>query len=279
MSEFVCNYATVRFLPYRETGEFVNVGVVVDCPEIDFFDFRLAEKRFRRIHSFFPELDKAVYKAAIKMLSEELTSHRNEKSLFTEGRAIGDRDVTKALDTFRWLLRRREALLHFAEPGSIVVTDPGKTVNNLFDRLVNRDFAQHRHYQEVLMQQRLAMWLREWKLKRAYKTNQRVGDDEYHFKLPFVHLENGQPIKAIKPLDLAKSQITEVYEHGDAWVQRMRRLATRGVMPNSVIFAVKFPDEIKHRAASNEIRDALVSINVQVVSIDENEKIRELARV
>ncbi len=41
MKQFVCNYAPVRFLPYRETGEFVNVGVVLHCPQTDFFGFRL----------------------------------------------------------------------------------------------------------------------------------------------------------------------------------------------------------------------------------------------
>ncbi len=27
-----CNYAIIRFLPYPETEEFVNVGVVLACP-------------------------------------------------------------------------------------------------------------------------------------------------------------------------------------------------------------------------------------------------------
>lgn len=29
MNELTCNYAPIRFQPYRETGEFVNIGVVV----------------------------------------------------------------------------------------------------------------------------------------------------------------------------------------------------------------------------------------------------------
>lgn len=39
-----CNYAVVRFLPYRETGEFVNVGVVLYCREAGFFDVALEPK-------------------------------------------------------------------------------------------------------------------------------------------------------------------------------------------------------------------------------------------
>jgi len=30
-AQSACNYAMLRFLPYPETGEFVNVGVVVNC--------------------------------------------------------------------------------------------------------------------------------------------------------------------------------------------------------------------------------------------------------
>jgi hypothetical protein len=37
MNRFVCNYAIARFRPYRETAEFVNVGVVLLCPPTGFF--------------------------------------------------------------------------------------------------------------------------------------------------------------------------------------------------------------------------------------------------
>lgn len=34
MKKLICNYSVIRFLPYPETGEFVNVGILACCPPI-----------------------------------------------------------------------------------------------------------------------------------------------------------------------------------------------------------------------------------------------------
>lgn len=36
MKKFACQYAIDRFLPYMETGEFANVGIVMLCPDAGF---------------------------------------------------------------------------------------------------------------------------------------------------------------------------------------------------------------------------------------------------
>ena len=68
-----CNYAVVRFLPYPEAGEFVNVGVVAHSPTTGFFDYRLLPaNRISRVHGFFPELNVEHYKDALKNCGQEL---------------------------------------------------------------------------------------------------------------------------------------------------------------------------------------------------------------
>ena len=44
-----CNYAVLRFRPYQETGEFVNLGVVLFAHTVQFFDFRVETQRHRRV--------------------------------------------------------------------------------------------------------------------------------------------------------------------------------------------------------------------------------------
>lgn len=279
MTKLVCNYAAVRFLPYRETGEFVNIGVVAYCPQIDFFDFRLAERQGRRVTSFFPELDRQVFVDAVKVLKRELNSYRNEQKLVTECRPIREGDVKKGLGAFQALMQRRESLLHFAEPGMKVVDDAPAAVEELYNHFVNRTFATQPEYQEVVMMRRLASWLREWKLKDFYRRDQRIGDDDFHTTLPFVHEESNKPVKAIKPLDLDKPDTTAIYDHGDAWVQRMRRLDERHFMPKDMIFTVRFPGKPKCRGAADDIAAELRKIRAQVVPFDEPNHIQQLARV
>lgn len=57
----ICNFAVVRFRPYPETEEFVNIGVVMACPQAGFFDFKIETKRRDRITHFFPELNTDVF--------------------------------------------------------------------------------------------------------------------------------------------------------------------------------------------------------------------------
>src|SRR4051812_2655861 len=74
MKQLVCNYAPVRFLPYREVGEFVNVGVVIHCPQIDLFKYRLVQvRRTGRVKAFFPELDVKLFTAGLQGIERELS--------------------------------------------------------------------------------------------------------------------------------------------------------------------------------------------------------------
>src|SRR4051812_4319183 len=73
MKQVACNYAPIRFLPYREIGEFINVGSVVHCPQNDYFGFKtISPRRTRRVTGFFPELDIQIFKAALDGIRREL---------------------------------------------------------------------------------------------------------------------------------------------------------------------------------------------------------------
>ena len=138
MKDLASNYTIIRFLPYRETGEFVNVGVVIACPEIGFFDFKIAPKRLRRVKGFFPELDREILLTGVKAIEAMLKSHRNSGALLAEAHELDAKTKMQGVEEFRGLLRRRETLLHFSDPGAVLTDDPRRTLNELYDRFVNR---------------------------------------------------------------------------------------------------------------------------------------------
>jgi hypothetical protein len=49
MTHTPCHYAVLRFRPYAETGEFVNVGLAVVAPEAGEFAFKCDVRRRRRV--------------------------------------------------------------------------------------------------------------------------------------------------------------------------------------------------------------------------------------
>jgi hypothetical protein len=275
MTDFVCNYAPIRFLPYRETGEFVNVGVVVFCPEIDWFDYRLEMRKKRRAHGFFPELDKGILCNSLDALDIELACKRTANELQIFGNRLSAVEAAARTQWFKGLIQRREALLHFGDPGVLLAKDPRDTIKELFGDLVHRQFAHPKEYQEILMRRRLADLLKEWDF--PYEKDKAVGDAEFHVKMPFVYIEKDTPVKVLKPFDLDKPDTNEIYNHGDAWVAKLQRLSDRQQLPKDVIFAVKFPDKSKRRVAADLICGALAELKVRIVEFGHPEKIREAA--
>lgn len=280
MKTFVCNFAPLRFLPYRETGEFVNVGVVVSCPQVDFFGFRVIPlRRTGRVTNFFPELDAPLLKAALRRMVEELARVQNGHRLLPTQDIISPGDAAVQLGAFRELVRRREGLLHFGETGMLVAEDPENALTDLFGRFVERQFAQRREYQETIMRNRLAEFLKQWKLADQYEVNQKVGDDDFHVVMPFVHRAEALIKRVIKPLDLAKEDTSDIYHHGGAWVKNMERLKSRNRLPATTIFAVRVPPGGKKLKAANEICGELRQIGIRSVAFSETSKLRALAEV
>lgn len=248
MNRLACQYAIIRFLPYAETGEFANVGVLLACPATGYLDARLMPtKRTGRITAFFDQLDKRVYREALNYLDEELERIRE---LIRERANIGPAFVQQ---TFAGLARPQEALLRFGETRVVMTDEPETTLDKLFARFVERDFVS-KQYHDKLLERGVRQVLARANL-RAYFSAGTIGTDDLHIQVPFVHSRNGRPILAIKPLDLARDEPNQVYDHGGHWVDRIRRLRKHGLLPDETLFAVQRPatDDTRVLKAADEI--------------------------
>lgn len=278
MNKFVCNYAIARFRPYRETGEFVNVGVVLLCPQVDFFGHAFERRKHKRITDFFPELDFDIFKTGLGGLLKELTrvTGRNDETR----QFVTDAEAQMRIAAFKELVRTRESLFHFGEVGTVLADDPKTKLAELFDFYIKRQFARDREYQEIIMRRKLGDFLQKINLSRFYKQDQRVGDDNYHVILPFVHFEGNTPRKAIKPLHMDKPMTTDINRHGDAWVSTVRRLRQIDRLPKDFLFAVHYPGaNTKGQAAAKDICDELQKLGTQTVPFADTEAIRRFAQV
>ena len=130
MKEVVCNYAIARFRPYRETGEFVNVGVVLICPQVNYFGYVVETRKYKRITDFFPELELDVFKSGMGGLLKELarvTGREHDKQL---KQLVLREEAQASIGRFRELVRPREALFHFGEIGTVLATDPATMLSD-----------------------------------------------------------------------------------------------------------------------------------------------------
>lgn len=273
-----CNYAVVRFLPYRETGEFVNVGVVLFCRDAGFFDVALETQRRRRVTDFFPELDRELFSQGRQTFNLEL--RRIKQMLCADDSKLAN---DARINIFRELVRPRESVFRFSEIGTVLAEDPAKKLAELFDRFVNRQFAKTREYQETVMAHRLTEVLRAHQLIQYYRTNQKVGNDEFHVLMPIVSEARnirGVVLRAIKPLDLDRDEPTKIYDHGDAWIKRVERLRSANQIPEAMLFILReaTTDE-KRIKACRQIREDLNRLDVRVLENGDENGVLEFAKL
>lgn len=273
IAKHVCNYAVLRFLPYPETGEFVNLGVVVHCADTGFLGVELERKRLRRVTNFFPELIKDQFKTAQDAVWTELERVRDQMT------ALGQPELKRRV--FRELVRPRESIFRFSEVKTVLTNHPRELVGELFAQYVRRHFAQTKEHQEGVMARRYYQVLRQFRPQQVFHQNRLVGGDEYHVRVPLtsdIVDGKGVPLRVIKPLDLNRDEPTAIIDHGDAWIGKVRRLREIGCQPDRFIFAVSLPSlkNDRPREAAQKIIEELQK-DALVVMANDTEKLLALA--
>src|SRR5690606_6126138 len=131
-------------------------------------------------------------------------------------------------------------------------------LEELYGFYIERDFVT-KEYQERLLERGMRNLLIRNNLGDKY-TNLQVGNDSFHVRFPFVHMEGNLPAKAIKPFHLAHDDPNKILDHGGHWVDRVKRLKRHGLIPREVLFAIEAPPkaEAKRFAAYQEICGDLI---------------------
>jgi hypothetical protein len=120
-----CNYAMLRFLPYPETGEFVNVGVLVSCTQPCLLDFLMETEMPARVKALFPQVDENAFRDAAQAMQREME--------WLKGMV---RDGKSCQLAFRETVRPRESVLRFGEVKTILAPEPAALTADLFRRHV-----------------------------------------------------------------------------------------------------------------------------------------------
>lgn len=270
MNKFACRYSIIRFLPYQETGEFANVGVVLMCPETGYFDFKLQTRRYGRITDFFTELDSKVYQESVKLFRFEL---QRLQAYAREQCA----DASELRKLFLSLTHPREAIIKLTEARPRLSDNPEQTLEQLFRYYVEREFATH-EFRDTLVTRRVKALVDSLKLERPFKAVT-LGDEFVSGHFPLVQFAGDEMVgKVIKPFALNHTEPSKIIQHGASWIDRVKRLRKKGFVPQNVLFAVEGPIanaekcQIAFQDICNELRD-----EVTVVDSVDAEQISEFA--
>ncbi|CAG0982388.1 hypothetical protein RHDC1_01906 [Rhodocyclaceae bacterium] len=277
MTNTACHYAIVRFLPFVETGEFANVGIVLFAPKARYFGFKLLMNRYARVTNFFEQLDAKVFRAAMRTFREELARIDEMLKRLGTDRRLKGLDHDNALALWNEVIKPRETMLRFGEPRIVLATDVRAQLAALYEYYVERNFVTH-EYQEKMLDRGVRGWLREANLHHRFLPA-RIGNDEYHAQFPFVAMEHEHAVKIIKPLNLGYGEAARIIDHGGQWIWRVNALKKRNLLPDQVLFAVEGPDDTTARGrARREVVTELENAGAIVMPYRERQRVIEFAR-
>jgi len=265
----MCKYALVQFMPFVETGEFANVGVILCAPNKNYWEFKLAPHRFKRLTDFFKEMDKEVYKVAITKFEEEMKVTK----MYAEKK---DRAKNR-VEFFTEVTRPRQALLRFSSVRTLLTDNPKSELEALYEKFIHRDFVT-KQYKEQQMAVALKRSFSQKGLAFKY-TEKRLKVNVREVTIP-LGANTNDGLKLIKPLAFRQTRATQLFEHGEVWYNRICSLIDNGMVEvNNVLLPIDIT-----RATKGEKREAVEAVKVlfkrkdiNLVDYFEKDKITDFA--
>ena len=123
--KYLFEYAVLRIVPKVEREEFLNVGVVMYCPQKKFLDV-LFHLDGERIKAFSAELD-------IPEIGQYLQAFEKICAATKDSGPIGKLPLA---DRFRWLTATRSTVVQTSKTHTGLCLDPKETLEKLYTQLV-----------------------------------------------------------------------------------------------------------------------------------------------
>lgn len=119
------DYAIIRVVPRVEREEFVNVGVIVSCPDKAFLEARieLDEQRLAALH---PALDLATVRAHLAVIP----------AICRGGAEAGPIGRLTQRERFHWLVATRSTIIQTSSTHTGWCKDPNAVLEHLLDTMV-----------------------------------------------------------------------------------------------------------------------------------------------
>lgn len=122
------NYAVIRFLPYRDIGEFINIGIILHGSDGS-FSSRVVEETYPRVNNVFTLLPEGLFSQHLQLLNNELA--RIEKIAYNS-------NIEKQKKLFKITTEPSEGVFTYSQPGTISAQSSKFAINELFIRYVSQ---------------------------------------------------------------------------------------------------------------------------------------------
>jgi hypothetical protein len=266
-----CHYAIMRFMPFAETGEFGNVGIVLYAPKANYFGFKLLSKRAARITHFFDRLEAPLFRDCMRSAEVELLRIQDLINRANAAVTSQASDSVTAMHLWEEVIKPCESMVRFSPARMVLAKAPQDTVDDLFEFYVEHSFAT-KEYNEKLLERNVRNCLAEIGVKKSFQAVS-IGNEEYKAVFPLVSLVNDKPNKIIKPLGLDYLQPEKIIDHGGQWRIKIEALKKRKLLPASVLFVINGDLNDNYSTLGRARQDVIGGLREQGVKVSaENDR-------
>lgn len=126
---------------------------------------------------------------------------------------------------------------------------------------VRRNFSANFHGREKTLENQFKKTLEEFNLKKQF-IEKRIGNETYNVRIPFFNEK-----LSIRTLDLNRDT-TDIYECGDKWVSRLKRLKSIECLKSPLLFPVIAPEGGKSLSAYHDIVTSIKEVwDIEIISV------------
>jgi hypothetical protein len=245
MTKQVYSTGTIELMPYQDQGEFCIVGVFAVNAERRELSYKILDRqKTKRLTGFFPEMERVIFTQTLKSVHDEWEALAK---MFNQGGNTKELEIMHGVpgsDIFSAITHPRGGMIRHQSRGVTLVDDIDDWLEQAFTKMVMRRNLKTILPEEQKLTRQVGDYLKQLKIKKHWKEH-KVGNEIYHAQFPFAHIPAGEETvdSAIKPLYLGHDSSTKIMDHGDTWLQKVRRLNQFKLMPETLIFPVERPSD------------------------------------
>jgi hypothetical protein len=217
-------YALIKFMPFPETGEFANIGIIAINPKTAEFTYKLEVTKTKRTMEFFQLNDRKLYKDSVARLRTELEAIKEQ----VKARRLD------AIAAFNLLVHPYQNLIQFskARSGLASYTNLQVMTDKLFGEYVDFTHAKKESAQQLLTE-RVSKYIATLDLENPFYKKE-LGPAIYSLPFPLVQDNKGK-VRIIKPIYLGGDISKIIIERTDKFLSELKRLKEFDAYPEEIL--------------------------------------------
>lgn len=251
------SYVVLRYMHDVFTREFVNLAVVVHCPQLGFLQMQGA-RRLGRALGLFPGLDRKSVFASLRFMESRFAAYQKAHQ---DSQPSFRFETVDAAAIAKSILPTDDSAYQWSPPGGGVTRDPAQVLAELFERMVTRHEDKHpaerRSDAQVWQPFESALHSRDQKiLSSLHERELTAGSFRHRFDHAWQPTHG--PLHLLLPLSFDLVEASNIVDKAVTWNGRFRLL--RKSAPDFKAFLLlgkpSLPD---HESAYDEAREVLES--------------------